>query len=190
MVLRSLKQFGLRFWFLRARWNIWDTGPFGCIGIKKVRSHNRARGKRFWKCLWACANMIDRAHNANEFATRSRARWTCGNMDGAIASFDKFREVGPHFTSWYKNFLFPSLYLRLVSFRGLYSLWHESYQTRLRQGKKACRCSWPKKVWNWTKLRLQKNVSTLPRGINRARLLNELFGTSGITETIYSLMKS
>ena len=66
-------------------------------------AHFIERGKKdFGNACELVPKMIGRAHNAAEFATMGRAQWTCGDVDGAIASFDKVREVGPHFSSWYK----------------------------------------------------------------------------------------
>ena len=66
-------------------------------------AHFIERGnKDFGNACELVPKMVGRAHNAAEFATMGRAQWTCGNVDGAIASFDKVREVGPHFSSWYK----------------------------------------------------------------------------------------
>ena len=66
-------------------------------------AHFIERGKKdFGNACELVPKMVGRAHNAAEFATMGRAQWTCGNVDGAIASFDKVREVGPHFSSWYK----------------------------------------------------------------------------------------
>lgn len=43
--------------------------------------------------------MIGCAHDAVEFKPVGRAQRTCGNVEGVIASFEKAREVGPHFLS-------------------------------------------------------------------------------------------
>ena len=66
-------------------------------------AHFIARGQENFEA--ACElvpKMVGRALNAAEFATMGRAQWTCGDVNGAVISFEKVSEIGPHFSSWYK----------------------------------------------------------------------------------------
>ena len=66
-------------------------------------AHFIARGqKNFTSACELVPKMVGRALNAAEFATMGRAQWTCGDVNGAVASFQRVREIGPHFSSWYK----------------------------------------------------------------------------------------